>query len=88
MLDLCEDDVLSGLMEGGAEDFETGDDLYEAIGAMLLEVDGKGEDDIRDICNRLLEVMKRSGRILMKHSFFILDHQIQCSGSRTQGKNK
>ena len=26
---------------------------------MLLEVDGKGEDDIREICDRLLEVMKR-----------------------------
>ena len=35
------------------------DDLYEAIGDMLLEVDGKGEDDIREICDRLMEVMKR-----------------------------
>ena len=26
---------------------------------MLLEVDGKGEDDIREICDRLMEVMKR-----------------------------
>ena len=35
------------------------DDLYEAIGDMLLEVDGKGEDYIREICDRLMEVMKR-----------------------------
>ena len=46
-------------MEHGADDFDTVDDLYEAIGDMLLEVDGKGEDDIRQICDRLMEVMKR-----------------------------
>ena len=48
-----------GVLEHGADDFETVDDLYDAIGDMLLEVDGKGEDDIREICDRLMEVMKR-----------------------------
>ena len=47
------------MLEHGADDFDTVDDLYEAIGDMLLEVDGKGEDDIREICDRLMEVMKR-----------------------------
>ena len=49
----------TGILENGADDFETVDDLYEAIGDMLLEVDGKGEDDVREICDRLMEVMKR-----------------------------
>ena len=60
--DFCETSVsflITGVLEHGADDFDTVDDLYEAIGDMLLEVDGKGEDDIREICNRLMEVMKR-----------------------------
>lgn len=38
----------SGILTGGAEDFESGDDLYEAIGAILHEIAAeKAEDDIR-----------------------------------------
>ena len=50
---------LTGILEHDTGDFETVDDLYEAIGDMLLEVDGKGEDDIREICDRLMEVLNR-----------------------------
>ncbi len=46
-------------MEDGGEDFETGDDLFDAIGGMLLEVDDRREDDIREICEKMLAVMRR-----------------------------
>lgn len=38
----------SGILSGDVDDFETGDDLYDAIGAILHEVAiDKDEDDIR-----------------------------------------
>jgi hypothetical protein len=49
----------SGVLEGGTEEFETADDIYEAIGCMLIELaEGKGEKEIREICDRLHHVLK------------------------------
>ncbi len=48
-----------GILEGGADEFNSPDDLYAAIGDMLYELgEGKTEDDIMEICDRLLQVMK------------------------------
>lgn len=39
---------ITGILTGGADDFESGDDLYDAIGDLLHEIAAeKGEDDIR-----------------------------------------
>lgn len=39
---------IEGVLESGMEDFESSDDLYDAIGAILHEVaEEKSEDDIR-----------------------------------------
>lgn len=46
-------------MSGGADDFESGDDLYDAIGDLLHEIAvEKEEDDIRDLCEQFLCIMK------------------------------
>lgn len=38
----------AGILTGGADDFESGDDLYDAIGDLLHEIAAeKAEDDIR-----------------------------------------
>lgn len=37
-----------GILSGGADDFDSSDDLYDAIGAILQEISReKSEDDIR-----------------------------------------
>ncbi|XP_064461320.1 ATP-binding cassette sub-family F member 3-like [Ornithodoros turicata] len=53
-------DYLEGVLDGGKDDFVTPDDIYDAVGDMLHEIseDSKDEGEIRDICSRLLEVMK------------------------------
>lgn len=39
---------IEGVLDSGMDDFESSDDLYEAIGAILHEVsDEKSENDIR-----------------------------------------
>ena len=51
--------TFSGILEGGYEEFDTPDDLYDAIGDLLQGVDSsKSEDDIREICERFLHVLK------------------------------
>ncbi|XP_054286429.1 ATP-binding cassette sub-family F member 3-like [Macrosteles quadrilineatus] len=57
------DDDLYGYVEGvlsnGAEDFEDSEEVYEAIGGLLHQVAcDKTEEDIRDICNKLMCLMK------------------------------
>lgn len=48
-----------GVLVSGVEDFESSDDLYDAIGAILHEVSvEKSENDIKDLCEQLLCLMK------------------------------
>jgi hypothetical protein len=46
------------LLEDGADDFGTGVEVYDAIGALLQQADeNKSDDDIKDICDGLYRVM-------------------------------
>lgn len=50
---------VEGVLENGASDFENGEEVYEAIGEVLQEISkDKTEDDIRNICEDLLNMMK------------------------------
>ncbi|XP_033764242.1 ATP-binding cassette sub-family F member 3-like [Pecten maximus] len=54
-------DYVNGLLEDGHDEIDTPDDLFEAIGIMLLQTDeSKTEDDIKDICGRLYGIMNGS----------------------------
>ncbi|CAN7987411.1 unnamed protein product [Ixodes pacificus] len=68
--DIDEDlfDYLEGVLDGGKDDFSTCDEVYEAVGEMFFEISGdsKDENEIRDICARLLHVMK--GEVGNSHS--------------------
>lgn len=59
---LINDDLfeyVEGVIANGIDDFERGEDLYEAVGEVLHEVaEGRSEDDIREICCKLLSLMR------------------------------
>lgn len=63
----------------GVEDFESSDDLYDAIGAILHEVSvEKSEDDIKDLCEQLLCLMKPQDST-KKNSQKVLDAPINLA---------
>ncbi|XP_039297067.1 ATP-binding cassette sub-family F member 3 [Nilaparvata lugens] len=50
---------VEGILENGVEDFEDSAEVYDAIGEVLHEVaDEKSEKEIRDICNKLLRILR------------------------------
>ncbi|GLH04214.1 Multidrug resistance protein homolog 65 [Gryllus bimaculatus] len=50
---------VEGILASGADDFEDSNELYDAIGEVLHEVaENKSEIEIRNICERLLGIMK------------------------------
>ena len=50
----------TGILEGSAEDFETSDDLFDAIGDMLLETaEQKSENEVHEICEHLVRILKK-----------------------------
>lgn len=53
---------VEGVLSNGVDDFEDSDELYDAIGGLLHEVaDEKTEEEIKNICNKLLGIMKPNG---------------------------
>lgn len=70
---------MTGVLVSGVEDFESSDDLYDAIGAILHEVSvEKSENDIKDLCEQLLCLMKPQDSI-KKHSQKVLDAPINLA---------
>ncbi|CAL1679356.1 unnamed protein product [Lasius platythorax] len=51
---------VEGILDSSKDDFEDGDEVYEAIGQVLHEVADKSENEVRQICVRLLEILKGS----------------------------
>ncbi|XP_044259705.1 ATP-binding cassette sub-family F member 3 [Tribolium madens] len=50
---------VEGVLENGADDFQDSEEVYEAIGEVLQEVSSdKTEEDIRNICDELHNMMK------------------------------
>ncbi|XP_046390041.1 ATP-binding cassette sub-family F member 3 [Ischnura elegans] len=59
---------VESILSGGAEDFEDSNELYEAIGEFLHQVaEEKTEVDIRNICDRLLDIMKPGSKSIMNN---------------------
>lgn len=52
--------VPAGILHGGGADFESVDDLVEAVGELLREVSQDTKDDgaIREICQRLFNTLQ------------------------------
>ncbi|XP_015930202.1 ATP-binding cassette sub-family F member 3 [Parasteatoda tepidariorum] len=53
-------DYIEGVLDDNKSEFESSEHVYEAIGDMLHEVagDSKDENEIKDICSRLLRALK------------------------------
>ena len=50
---------IADILESGSEDFESGEEIYDAVGSILAEVAGDEEDDkIIDLCNQLMGALK------------------------------
>lgn len=48
------------MLEDGGDDFETSDDLYDAIGVMLQQADeSKTEEEVKEICDRLHSLLHK-----------------------------
>lgn len=52
--------LFKGVLETSCEDFQDGNDVFEAIGGVLQEVatNGKTEEDIKKLCDQLLHTLK------------------------------
>ena len=49
---------LLGILDS-PEDFDSNEELYDAVGGVLLEVGGdNGEEQVRELCERLYVVLK------------------------------
>ncbi|XP_034949358.1 ATP-binding cassette sub-family F member 3-like [Chelonus insularis] len=49
---------VEGILDSSKDDFEDGEEVYEAIGQVLHEVSEKSENEVRDICSKLLTILK------------------------------
>ena len=50
---------IADILESGSEDFESGEEIYDAVGSILAEVAGdEGDDKINDLCNQLMGALK------------------------------
>ncbi|OXU17138.1 ATP-binding cassette sub-family F member 3 [Nasonia vitripennis] len=49
---------VEGILDSSKDDFEDADEVYEAIGEVLHEVEERSENEVRLICKRLLEMLK------------------------------
>ncbi|XP_078696551.1 ATP-binding cassette sub-family F member 3-like [Branchiostoma floridae x Branchiostoma belcheri] len=52
-------DYIVGVLDSSAEDIQSSEDVYDAVGEMLLELseEGTGEDSVRDICLEMIKAL-------------------------------
>ncbi|GBP14120.1 ATP-binding cassette sub-family F member 3 [Eumeta japonica] len=58
---LIDDDLkkyVEDILDNGADEFEDTEEVYEAIGEVLQGISEKSEKDIRDICEKLLNMLQ------------------------------
>lgn len=61
-------------MLSNAEDFETSDDIYEAVGEILHEIAGdRTDDEIRSLCTRFHTIIKPENEKFNTRNRKILD---------------
>uniref|UniRef100_A0A8V0YXV2 ATP binding cassette subfamily F member 3 n=1 Tax=Gallus gallus TaxID=9031 RepID=A0A8V0YXV2_CHICK len=72
---------VTGILHSSGADFESVDELVEAVGELLQEVsrDGKDERAIRDVCQRLFNCLQLDEARAQRCSQVLLDAPIQLS---------
>ncbi|XP_037010727.2 ATP-binding cassette sub-family F member 3 isoform X1 [Artibeus jamaicensis] len=74
-------DYVTGVLNSGSADFESVDDLVEAVGELLQEVSGDSKDDasIRAVCQRMYNTLRLAEPQSQGNSQVLLDAPIQLS---------
>ncbi|XP_022426587.1 ATP-binding cassette sub-family F member 3 isoform X2 [Delphinapterus leucas] len=74
-------DYVTGVLHSGSADFESVDDLVEAVGELLQEVSGDSKDDagIRAVCQRMYNTLRLTEPQTQGNSQVLLDAPIQLS---------
>ncbi|XP_068945423.1 ATP-binding cassette sub-family F member 3 isoform X1 [Petaurus breviceps papuanus] len=74
-------DYVTGVLHSGSADFESVDDLVEAVGELLQEVSGDSKDGagIRAVCQRMFNTLRLAEPQSQGHSQVLLDAPIQLS---------
>ncbi|XP_053566308.1 ATP-binding cassette sub-family F member 3 [Bombina bombina] len=72
---------VTDVLDSGRSDFESEDDLFEAVGELLQDVSGdtKDDEDIRDICNRMYSTMRMENNHVPSQAQVLLQAPIQLS---------
>ncbi|KAG6924631.1 ATP binding cassette subfamily F member 3, partial [Chelydra serpentina] len=72
---------VTGILHSGSADFESVDDLFDAVGELLQEVsrDSKDDEDIRDICQRMYNTLHLDEENSRGCNQVLLDAPIQLS---------
>ncbi|CAM4607560.1 unnamed protein product [Lepidochelys olivacea] len=72
---------VTGVLHSGSADFESVDDLFEAVGELLQEVsrDSKDDEDIREICQRMYNTLHLDEENSRGRRQVLLDAPIQLS---------
>ncbi|XP_075718000.1 ATP-binding cassette sub-family F member 3 [Rhinoderma darwinii] len=72
---------VTDVLDSGQSDFESENDLFEAVGELLQDVSGdtKDDDDIRDICQRMYRTMHMENHQVSSQAQILLDAPIQLS---------
>ncbi|XP_062987916.1 ATP-binding cassette sub-family F member 3 [Elgaria multicarinata webbii] len=74
-------DYVTGVLHSGSSDFESVDDLFEAVGELLQDVarDSKDDEDIRAICQRMYNTLHLDSESSQRNRQVLLDAPIQLS---------
>ncbi|XP_038605425.1 ATP-binding cassette sub-family F member 3 isoform X1 [Tachyglossus aculeatus] len=74
-------DYVTGVLHSGSADFESADDLVDAVGELLREVSGDSKDDagIRAVCQRMYNTLRLAEPQAQGPSQVLLDAPIQLS---------
>ncbi|XP_054839622.1 ATP-binding cassette sub-family F member 3 isoform X1 [Eublepharis macularius] len=74
-------DYVTGVLHSGSSDFESVDDLFEAVGELLQDVarDSKDDEDIRAICQQMYNTLHLDSENPQGDRQVLLDAPIQLS---------
>nr|XP_056705507.1 ATP-binding cassette sub-family F member 3 [Euleptes europaea] len=74
-------DYVTGVLHSGGSDFESVDDLFEAVGELLQDVsrDSKDDEDIRAICQQMYNVLHLDSENSQGDRQVLLEAPIQLS---------
>lgn len=72
---------MTDVLDSGISDFESENDLFEAVGELLQDVSGdsKDDDDIKNICQRMYRTMQLENHKVPSQDQVLLEAPIQLS---------